>query len=312
MIFEDLTVNKKCGIYYIKNVVNSKVYVGQSVDIDQRMRQHLHKCYTNNSDNGHLYNAMRSYGIDNFEWDILELCDRSILNAKEAFWIKELDSTNREKGYNALSFDDRLNVVMPDDTKDKISKALNGKAKSEDHKANMTTKFGIDNIPSEEVIAKRAESLRRKNSTLGYIHPNIGNKAWNKGLSTSDEVKAKQRAAKLGKKLSSEHIANIVAGNTNRVLQFEISGKFLKLWDSVGDIEKESNGTLLRAGIAKCCRKSAPYYYDYIFRYERDIDDINNPKIDPEELSYIQKYKANAKVCTFKTRPTKNNVSFKI
>ena len=81
------------GIYKITNKINNKVYIGQSVDIERRWRQHK-----NSSLDYPLYQAFRKYGIDNFQFEILEECKRSELNDKEIYYIKLYNSC--VDGYN--------------------------------------------------------------------------------------------------------------------------------------------------------------------------------------------------------------------
>lgn len=91
---------KQCGIYIIKNKINDKVYVGQSVDI--RIRWYAHKQSAKNRGaqdaDTHIHEAMRSYGIENFYLEILELCDYSKLSEREIYWIEKYNSY--ENGYN--------------------------------------------------------------------------------------------------------------------------------------------------------------------------------------------------------------------
>ena len=44
--------------------------------------------------------AMQKYGIENFTLSILELCDKSKLNEREKFWIKKLNTNDKNCGYN--------------------------------------------------------------------------------------------------------------------------------------------------------------------------------------------------------------------
>lgn len=83
------------GIYIIKNKINNKVYIGQSVRLQQRMNEHKR-----NSSNPHLKNAIELYGIDNFSFDILCECKEEELDNLEIQYIKKFDSTNPDKGYN--------------------------------------------------------------------------------------------------------------------------------------------------------------------------------------------------------------------
>ena len=55
----------------ITNKVNNKSYIGQTrYSLEFRWRQHQHK-----KDNTYFHNAIKKYGVDNFELSILEECD---------------------------------------------------------------------------------------------------------------------------------------------------------------------------------------------------------------------------------------------
>ena len=85
-------------IYIIKNTVNSKVYIGQTrTSVDQRWKEHLrHAQYGDQVIN----RAMKKYGIDKFYIETLEICDISILDEREIYYIDLYDSTDKSKGYN--------------------------------------------------------------------------------------------------------------------------------------------------------------------------------------------------------------------
>ena len=90
----------KVGIYKIENLINHKIYIGQSVNIDKRWREHK-KNFLDEEDssyNTHLYKSMRKYGIENFDFSIVELCLQEELNEKERFWVSYYDSFFN--GYN--------------------------------------------------------------------------------------------------------------------------------------------------------------------------------------------------------------------
>lgn len=84
-----------CGIYKITNSLNEKSYIGQSVNVRDRIKTHI-KCgigaevATANK----LYTEMKKHGVWNFTFELLEECPRSELNAREAYWIKFYDSFN--------------------------------------------------------------------------------------------------------------------------------------------------------------------------------------------------------------------------
>ena len=85
------------GIYLITNIINDLKYVGQSIDIYNRWQQHKNAS-TNQKEQSKLYQAIREYGIENFNFQILEECSKEQLNEREIYWIQYYDSFNN--GYN--------------------------------------------------------------------------------------------------------------------------------------------------------------------------------------------------------------------
>lgn len=90
------------GIYKIENKINNKCYIGQSVNIHKRWTKH--KNTFNNPKykqyNYPLYRAMRKYGIDNFDFEIIECCSKEDLSKRESFWMKYYHSCDNHFGYN--------------------------------------------------------------------------------------------------------------------------------------------------------------------------------------------------------------------
>lgn len=90
-----------CGIYKITNVKNGKVYVGQSVDIAERWKQHVKRgcrCDSGTLSGAGLYEAMWEDGVWNFSFQVLEECGKEQLNTHEKLWIAHFQSN--EIGYN--------------------------------------------------------------------------------------------------------------------------------------------------------------------------------------------------------------------
>ena len=88
------------GIYKIENLINHKIYIGQSVNIEKRWQKHKSAVF-NKNDKGYeypLYRAIRKYGIDNFSFSIIEKCSDLELNDREVYWIDYYNSFF--EGYN--------------------------------------------------------------------------------------------------------------------------------------------------------------------------------------------------------------------
>ena len=78
---------KKTGIYKITNLINGMCYVGQSVDITERWKQHIKRGIgADPPTKNKLYPAMMDFGVENFTFEIIEECERSQLDEKEDYY----------------------------------------------------------------------------------------------------------------------------------------------------------------------------------------------------------------------------------
>ena len=94
-------------IYQVKNKVNNKSYVGQSIN-NGKARFVAHRIKARKGIIHPLYSSMRKYGLDNFEFVVIEnvianskeeLINK--LNSREIFWIRKLNTLFKNKlGYN--------------------------------------------------------------------------------------------------------------------------------------------------------------------------------------------------------------------
>ena len=85
-------------IYIVRNDVNQKVYIGQTIrTIEIRWSQH--KTDAKNGSNLHFHQAIRKYGEEHFHISVIEECPNELLNEREKYWISFFDSYNN--GYNS-------------------------------------------------------------------------------------------------------------------------------------------------------------------------------------------------------------------
>lgn len=70
-IEEAKNITNNAGIYAFHNLVNGKYYIGQAIRLRKRLLHHLSN-FNNDRYDAPLYKAFRKYGLDNFEYLILE------------------------------------------------------------------------------------------------------------------------------------------------------------------------------------------------------------------------------------------------
>ena len=89
-----------CGIYKITNQKDQLSYIGQSVDIAKRWKEHAKSGLGIDTPAGNkLYKAILKDGLNSFSWELLETCERDELDEKEQYYI-DLYQT-KDYGYNS-------------------------------------------------------------------------------------------------------------------------------------------------------------------------------------------------------------------
>jgi hypothetical protein len=96
---------KTCGIYRIINVINHKIYIGQSTNISERFIRHRYQLNSNSHCNIKLQNAWNKYGSESFKFEILIKCKKSSLKRLEKQEVKKIPKNKRyniSKNYDNL------------------------------------------------------------------------------------------------------------------------------------------------------------------------------------------------------------------
>jgi group I intron endonuclease len=170
-------MNRAIGIYSIVNNINGKVYIGQSVNIYKRWKEHI-----NMDSKSLIHRAIQKYGEQNFTFSIIKSIssdspiNRILLNCYECFFIKQYNATNRDKGYNITSGGNQYTI-------------------------------------SKEACMERSVRLQG-HLVSAETRKKIGDK--NRGRKRSPEVIAKIRASSLGRKHTAETKRKIAEGQKNR------------------------------------------------------------------------------------------------
>lgn len=214
-----------CGIYKITNLINNKVYIGQSININKRIWTHKYELKNNKHDNIYLQNSFNKYGINDFNFSIIELCDSDMLNDRECYWVSFYKSCDRKYGYNIQMPNKQLSYNMSDETKNKL------------RECNIKV--------SDDDIFKMLIMYFKKYNKIPFIDDFTREY---KGMITGDRVKARFNGFKNA--IEESGMYNLIDDfkQTNGYYNRELLLKFLKNWIELNgksptqtDINNDSN-----------------------------------------------------------------------
>lgn len=148
-------------IYKITNLINQKVYIGQTIKtVQKRFIQHK-----NNSNKEYfsqivLYKAFNKYGLENFVCEEIEEVENALLDEREKYWIEYYDSYF--SGYNS-TLGGRATQLYNWDVEDIIEKYLELKSARKVAKIIGCDHSTIDKILNENGVKRftSAEQLSK-------------------------------------------------------------------------------------------------------------------------------------------------------
>ena len=195
----------KYYIYIIQNILDNKIYIGQTNKPKTRWNSHKHLVSKDKLVLPHLYRAMKKYGIENFTFTIFaQYNSLEEINEAEEFWIDLFNTTNDKIGYNIQKGGNNKGFLHNEETKKKISLANSGRIFSKEHKEKIRL-AGIGRKDSLETSIKRKQRRHSKETLNKMSKSQIGNKNA-LGKKKSEETKLKMSIAQKGKKHSAERI----------------------------------------------------------------------------------------------------------
>ncbi|MDZ4170602.1 MAG: GIY-YIG nuclease family protein [Methanobacteriaceae archaeon] len=169
-------------VYKIENIINGKVYIGQTTTKpEKRERDHFYELRNNNHRNSHLQNSFNFHGESNFKFSVI--CwfnSKDELNRAEIHYMDSYDAINRNKGYNIREGGD--NGKHSKETRRKLSIAHQGKTITPESKRKMS-------------IAKQNMSLETKRKI------SIAKKGKKMSIEARRKISANNAKPKLGKGL---------------------------------------------------------------------------------------------------------------
>ena len=148
---------KKSGIYQIRNLINEKRYIGQSIELNKRKMAHFNHLKNNNHDNLHLQRSYNKYNEENFVFEILLYCEEFQLTDYEQFFVDQYNG--KELLYNARleCVSSNRGIKWTEAQRKNMSKAQsgeNGPMWGKRHKEEAKIKISMAKITKKDIISE--------------------------------------------------------------------------------------------------------------------------------------------------------------
>jgi group I intron endonuclease len=125
-------MGKICGVYCFIHIPDGRRYIGSSLDVHQRHRAHINQAKKLTGFGFHR--NMSALGVENFSFEILEVCEPQVRLEREHFYIVLHDSV--KQGFNRRSDPTKVGDYT-EAIRAAISAAKKGIKLSPAHVANM-------------------------------------------------------------------------------------------------------------------------------------------------------------------------------
>lgn len=196
------------GIYKIICMVDKKIYLGSAKNLNKRWKRHLNDLKNKKHVNTHLQRSFDKYGIENFRFEIIEVCKLENLFDREQFYLDVLKPYKNGfniglkacGGDNLSNNPNRENIIskIKKSIKEKISKMSDiEKKKKWSNPGRLNPNFGNKWTKEQKIIASEKQKSNTKN-TLRLLE--------NSGKSNM-EIYGEEKAIQISKKLS-EHASS--------------------------------------------------------------------------------------------------------
>ena len=213
-------MTKRVGIYLITNKINGKRYIGQSRHLIKRWNQHKSES-RKDAPLCIVDKAMKKYGIENFDFNIILECEIDMLDKWETDMINLYDCVI-PKGYN----------VNP-----------TGRGLSDSTRIFLSNRMKNNNpMKNPEVINKVRERLTgtHHNRVTDYQKRVTSERMKSNNPMKNPEVVKKVLKTKKEREkeiVTKEYV--MAHSKWKNIYQFSSYGQFIKKWYLISDIEKE-------------------------------------------------------------------------
>lgn len=220
------------GIYCIINKIDGKCYIGSAINLQKRNKVHFQELKNNRHYNSYLQNVYNKYGLEFFEFIILEYIEKEKLIEKEQYYLDLFESYKSVNGYNLCpNAGSILGLNRGDEFRRKMSIASKGHIPW-----NKGIKMSIEFRQKISIAHKGCPNNRKgkmhtkeSRTKMSLSHRGLRNNLGNKH---TEETKKKISIANLGKKLSAKTRQKMSFSHKGKKLSKETKKKMsLRIYD---------------------------------------------------------------------------------
>lgn len=280
------------GIYCFTNTENNNKYIGQTINIKKRFIAH----YNNKLSNTNLQTAIKSFGIDKFEYEVLEYIPEKISRKNIIFQLdlfskedklsinKALKGTNRnnilnlylcvrelfyKRQYNFNELYNKLPALewnAGNDTVPIIAMRLSDKG--------LEFYYAINYAARELTKLKfnKSASTRSITHALNKTEIVIGNKksfkkqsAYNRVWIYGNQENYNKEELEKRYELSKNNPYSRSCAPKRKISQFDLKGNFIEEFASANEAMR--NTSICDSGILKCCKNKRNTAGNFIWKY---------------------------------------------
>jgi hypothetical protein len=248
-----MEIPNKPGVYLLKNRITNKIYIGKAKNLRIRIKNHAYSI-NDFSKNSYISKSIKKYGWDKFDIVILDVydeVDNNFLLERESFWIKDLNATNPNIGYNLCEYsNDWTGKKHKKQTKEKLKNVRLGKRHSNETKflISKNNGKGFLNRKHSPETKEKMKQIWRDRKRHGWVSNHLGKKRTMETRNKISQAKIELYKTKsnpfLGKKHTTETKKLISRANKRRDFSYRlrrvkqinpINNEIIKIWDSIKD-----------------------------------------------------------------------------
>jgi group I intron endonuclease len=250
----------KSGIYKIINENSGIFYIGSSINIKERFNQHLRQLNSNNHFNDKLQKAWNKYETSSFKFEVIEYIDVYNLLIREQYYLDTLLFANEDNdkfsilGYNInRNSNNTLGFKFSEEAKERMSDTKSRKSRKVFIPSDEEIEVEIYHIDEDKIIKEKDMS----NPFFGKKHTDESKEKMSQKKKGENNFFYK-KGPMLGRKQTDQQKKKISISNSGRnnkkskpILQIDLDGNIIKLWDSSGQASKILG--ISQGNINECC-----------------------------------------------------------